>query len=54
MKLINKLFFKYYILRFILKLISTCFNEKMKSLVLKFHFKLKRIKLISAGYENMR
>ena len=28
-------------------------NEKMNSLVLKFHPKLKRINLISAGYENM-
>ena len=46
MKLTNKLFFKYYILRFILK--------KKNSLVLKLHPKLKRINLISAGYENMR
>ena len=28
-------------------------NEKMNSLVLKFYLKLKGIKLISAGYENM-
>ena len=54
MKLTNKLFFKYYILKFILKVISTCFNENMNSLVLKFHPKLKRINLISAGYENTR
>ena len=54
MKLTNKLFFKYYILRFILKVISTRFNEKMNSLVLNFHPKLKRIYLISAGYESMR